>query len=301
MKLPTITALTLSLLTAPTYAEDQTTATTPKESATPTTQSAPSTAKAPEEAKSTLNDKDKLSYTIGQNLGKSFKQQDIDLNMEIFTKGIQDAIADHKPLLSPKEMSEIMMGFQKERFAKQAAKRKEAGDKNLKEGQTFLEANKKKEGVITLPSGLQYKILKDGTGKTPTANDKVTTNYRGTLIDGTEFDSSYSRNQPASFPVKGVIKGWTEALQLMKEGAKWQLFVPANLAYGEQGVLGGKIGPNATLIFDIELISVEAGDKATSKLESPTHKKEVTIPAPKGEPQASDKSPTPAPTPTPKP
>jgi len=129
-------------------------------------------------------------------------------------------------------------------------------DKNQKEGEVFLAENKKKKGVITLPSGLQYQVIKEGTGKIPKATDTVTTHYRGTLIDGTEFDSSYKRGEPASFPVNGVIKGWTEALQLMKVGSKWQLFIPSNLAYGPQGA-GQAIGPNATLIFEIELLSIK--------------------------------------------
>jgi FKBP-type peptidyl-prolyl cis-trans isomerase FklB len=139
---------------------------------------------------------------------------------------------------------------------KQAERTKQLAEKNKKEGEAFLAANKTKEGIKTLPSGLQYKVIKEGTGKTPTAEDTVVTNYRGTLTDGTEFDSSYKRGQPATFPVKGVIPGWTEALQLMKEGSKWELFIPSNLAYGEQGA-GGVIGPNAALIFEIELISVK--------------------------------------------
>ena len=133
---------------------------------------------------------------------------------------------------------------------------KQQGEKNKKEGEIFLETNKKKEGVQTLPSGLQYKVLKAGAGKKPTATDTVTVHYRGTLIDGKEFDSSYRRGKPATFPVNGVIPGWTEALQLMEEGAKWELFIPSNLAYGERSA-GGDIGPNATLIFEVELISIE--------------------------------------------
>jgi len=149
-------------------------------------------------------------------------------------------------------VQETMAIFQKDMMAKQ----QEVAKKNKKEGEVFLDENKKKEGVKTLASGLQYKVLKEGTGKKPKLNDAVTVNYRGTLIDGTEFDSSYRRGQPASFPVSGVIPGWTEALPLMGEGAKWQLFVPSNLAYGERGA-GAMIGPNATLIFEIELISVQ--------------------------------------------
>jgi FKBP-type peptidyl-prolyl cis-trans isomerase FklB len=145
-----------------------------------------------------------------------------------------------------------MMAFQKEVMAKQA----EVAKKNKAEGEAFLAENKKKEGVKTTPSGLQYKVIKPGKGKKPKSSDTVTVNYRGTLIDGTEFDSSYKRGQPATFQVSGVIPGWTEALQLMEEGAKWQLFIPSNLAYGERGA-GGVIGPNATLIFEVELISIQ--------------------------------------------
>jgi FKBP-type peptidyl-prolyl cis-trans isomerase FklB len=149
-----------------------------------------------------------------------------------------------------------MAAFQKEMMAKQQELAKRLGEKNKKEGEAFLSENRKKEGIKALPSGLQYKVVKAGTGKKPKSTDTVTTHYRGTLIDGTEFDSSYRRGQPASFPVSGVIAGWTEALQLMEEGAKWQLFIPPNLAYGERGA-GSQIGPNATLIFEIELISIQ--------------------------------------------
>jgi FKBP-type peptidyl-prolyl cis-trans isomerase len=207
--------------------------------------------------KTSMSQTDKLSYSIGHNIGKSFKQQKIAINIEVFVKAIQDVLSDQKPILSEQEVNDVMLTFKKERFAKMAAERKQEGEKNLKEGKAFLEENAKKEGVVTLTSGLQYKVITLGTGQKPKVTDKVTTHYSGTLIDGTEFDSSYKRNKPSTFPVKGVIAGWTEALQLMKEGAKWQLFIPSNLAYGERGSRG-KIGPNATLIFDIELISIVA-------------------------------------------
>jgi FKBP-type peptidyl-prolyl cis-trans isomerase FklB len=191
------------------------------------------------------NQKDKVSYIIGMNIGNDLKRQSIDINPKILAEGVQQALAGSKPLLTEQEIQETMMAFQKEMMAKQ----KERGD-------AFLAENKKKEGVKTLPSGLQYKVIKAGTGKKPKLNDTVMTHYRGTLIDGTEFDSSYKRGQPVSFLVSGVLPGWTEALQLMEEGAKWQLFIPSNLAYGERGA-GGIIGPNATLIFEIELISIQ--------------------------------------------
>ena len=211
---------------------------------------------------------DKLSYSFGQNIGNSLKQQKIELNLDLLMKGIQDAVADKKSLLTAEEMQAVLKEFQKERFAKLAEERKALAETNLKEGEAFLTANKDKEGVITLPSGLQYKVITQGTGKTPKATDQVTTHYRGTLIDGTEFDSSYKRGKPATFAVNQVIPGWTEALQLMKEGDKWQLFIPAKLGYGERGVPGGKIGPNATLIFDIELISVNSVAEEKSPADS---------------------------------
>ena len=198
------------------------------------------------------NQKDKISYVIGMDIGNNLKRQSLDIDPKILAKGIQDVLSGAKSLLTQQEIRETLAAFQKERVAKQ----EQVAMKNKKEGESFLAENKKKADVKTLPSGLQYKVIKAGTGKKPKINDTVTTHYRGTLIDGTEFDSSYRRGQPASFPVSGVIRGWTEALQLMEEGAKWQLFVPSNLAYGERGT-GGVIGPNATLIFEIELISVQ--------------------------------------------
>ncbi len=204
--------------------------------------------------------KDKVSYSIGMNIGNNLKKQSIDVNPDALVSGIKDAFSGGKALMTEQEVNDTLMAFQKEMTAKQAERLKELVEKNKKEGEAFLADNKKKEGVITLPSGLQYKIIKEGTGETPKLTDTVTTNYRGTLIDGTEFDSSYRREQPATFPVKGVIAGWTEALQLMKVGSKWQVFIPSNLAYGERGA-GRDIGPNATLIFEVELLSIKEGAK----------------------------------------
>ena len=200
--------------------------------------------------------KEKQSYSMGADIGKRLKSQSIDVNADSFSLGLKDALSGGKMLLTEEEIRESLSSLQKELMEKQAEKNRLLGEKNKTEGEAFLAENKKKEGVITLPSGLQYKVIKEGTGKQPSADATVETNYRGTLIDGTEFDSSYKRGQPATFPVNGVIQGWTEALQLMKEGAKWQLFVPASLAYGERGA-GNVIGPNATLIFEVELISVK--------------------------------------------
>ncbi|TAL25880.1 MAG: FKBP-type peptidyl-prolyl cis-trans isomerase [Nitrospirae bacterium] len=199
--------------------------------------------------------KDKVSYSIGLDIGNNMKKQSIDINPEAFAKGLNDALSGGTPLMTEKEIRDIMMTFQQEMVAKQLERSKGLGEKNKKEGEAFLAGNKKKERVATLPSGLQYKVIKEGSGKTPKATDTVTVNYRGTLIDGTEFDSSYKRGEAANFQVGSVIVGWTEALQLMKEGAKWELFIPAALAYGERGA-GNAIGPNAVLIFEVELISI---------------------------------------------
>jgi FKBP-type peptidyl-prolyl cis-trans isomerase FklB len=199
---------------------------------------------------------DKVSYSIGLNIGKDFKAQNIEVNPQLLARGIKDAISDTKPLLTDEEIQEAIGSFQQERMAEAEEMAKAAGEKNRQEGESFLLENAKKEGVVTLPSGLQYKVIEEGTGKSPEPGDQVTVHYRGTLVDGTEFDSSYERGEPVTFPVGGVIPGWTEALQLMKEGAKWQLFIPPSLAYGEKGA-GQVIGPNATLIFDVELISIQ--------------------------------------------
>ena len=207
-------------------------------------------------ASSELKDvKTKASYAIGLTIGRSMKKQGVDIDAKLLAKGLMDVFSDAKPLLTDKEVEAVIEEFQNEINAKLAAAAKVASEKNKKDGEEFLAANKKKEGVQTLPSGLQYKVIKEGNGKTPKATDEVTTHYKGTLIDGTEFDSSYKRGQPATFPVDGVIPGWTEALQKMKVGAKWQLFIPSNLGYAERGS-PPVIGPNSTLIFDIELLEV---------------------------------------------
>jgi FKBP-type peptidyl-prolyl cis-trans isomerase FklB len=200
--------------------------------------------------------KEKVSYSIGVNIGKNMKTQGLEVESGFLTQGIKDGLSNAKTAMSDKDMDATMKKFQEEMTTKMQAKQKTDGDKNKKEGEAFLAANKKKEGIITLPSGLQYKILKAGDGAKPTASQTVKCNYRGTLIDGKEFDSSYKRGEPTEFPVGQVIKGWTEALQLMPVGSKWQLFIPSDLAYGPNGA-GQMIGPNATLIFEIELISIK--------------------------------------------
>ncbi|MFH1352970.1 MAG: FKBP-type peptidyl-prolyl cis-trans isomerase, partial [bacterium] len=198
--------------------------------------------------------KDKVSYTIGWDIGSNIGRQNADIDIEILTSGIKDAMSGSKPLLTEDEMRTAMTAFQKEMQEQQTKLRGKSMDKNKKAGEEFLEKNRQKKDVKITSSGLQYKIVKEGKGKRPGVNDRVTVNYRGTLIDGTEFDSSYKRGTPATFPVSGVIKGWTEALQLMKEGAKYELFIPSELAYGERGA-GNLIGSNTTLIFTVELLS----------------------------------------------
>src|SRR6266850_733006 len=207
--------------------------------------------------------KEKASYSIGHELGASLKKGNMEVNTDTLMKGLKDGLSGAKSLLTDEQIKETMTAFQKEMMEKQAAAQKEAGEKNAAAGEKFLAENKTKEGVKTTASGLQYKVLKEGSGESPKETDTVVTNYKGTLLDGTEFDSSYKRNEPASFPVNRVIKGWTEALQLMKPGAKYQLFIPSSLAYGERGA-GQIIGPNATLIFDVELLSIKPPEPATT-------------------------------------
>jgi FKBP-type peptidyl-prolyl cis-trans isomerase FklB len=210
--------------------------------------------------------KDKFSYALGMNTGKrmsdSLKKQSVPFDPAILVRGMRDAMTGGKTLLTDEEAQAVLTEMQKQVREQQQAKMQQAGQANKKDGEAFLAANKGKEGIVVLPSGLQYKILKEGTGPKPAASDSVVCNYKGTLINGTEFDSSYKRGQPATFPVGGVIKGWTEALQLMPVGSKWQLFIPSDLAYGEHGA-GADIGPDATLIFEVELLSIE--DKSKDK------------------------------------
>ena len=208
----------------------------------------------------------KVAYALGLNIGRSMKQQGLELDPSVVSQGLIDGLAD-KSIMTEPQIKEVMQAFSQQMQAKQQemlAKRQNAAasspeaEKNLKAGQAFLAENKTKPGVTTLPSGVQYKVLKQGTGATPTANDAVLANYRGTLIDGTEFDSSYKRGEPAEFPVSGVIKGWTEVLQKMKVGDKFQVFIPADMAYGP-AQRGQLIGPNLALVFEIELLDVKKG------------------------------------------
>ena len=231
-------------------------------------------AKAPAAALTTT--KDKFSYALGMQvgtgLGGNLRKQSVDFDPNLLVQGLKDSLAGGKTRLTPEEAQAVLTQVQTEIRKKQQEKMQVEGAANKKQGDEFLAANKSKEGVVTLPSGLQYKILTAGTGAKPTTADTVVCNYRGTLINGTEFDSSYKRNQPATFPVTGVIKGWTEALQLMPVGSKWQLFVPSALAYGERGAGSGDIGPNATLIFEVELLSIQAKEQP-KELPKPEEKK----------------------------
>ncbi|CAA0116769.1 Outer membrane protein MIP [BD1-7 clade bacterium] len=197
----------------------------------------------------------KVSYGIGLNISSNFRQQNIELDKTAFEKGLADGFEGNEPALDQQSIMQAMQAFQQEQMEKQMSERKTAADENKTEGDKFLAENAKKDGVKTTDSGLQYKVVTEGKGKKPTADDTVVVHYRGTLLDGDEFDSSYSRNQPATFGVGAVIPGWTEALQLMPVGSKYELFIPADLAYGEGGA-GAKIGPNETLVFEVELLEI---------------------------------------------
>ncbi|RJR43936.1 MAG: FKBP-type peptidyl-prolyl cis-trans isomerase [Deltaproteobacteria bacterium] len=202
------------------------------------------------------SEKDKVSYGIGVSVAKNFKKQGIEVDVNLMAKGLKDEFSGAKLLVSDEEMNKALTAYQTELRKKAMEAKKTSAENNKKEGEAFLAENKKKEGVVTLPSGLQYKILKAGEGKKPKPEDMVEVHYRGTLINGTEFDSSHKAGKPIIFKVTGVIPGWTEALKLMPAGSKWQLFIPSNLAYGERGS-GAVIGPNATLIFEVELLAIK--------------------------------------------
>jgi FKBP-type peptidyl-prolyl cis-trans isomerase FklB len=193
----------------------------------------------------------RINYSLGYQIGGDFKHQGIELNAEAVVKGMQDALSGSEPLMPQPEMNATLVELKRKVVAAQQAKRREAEIEKVAAGKKYLEENAKKPGVVTTPSGLQYKIIEAGSGKTPGPTDSVTVNYRGTLINGNEFDSSYDKGKPVTFPLNGVIKGWTEGLQLVKEGGKIQLVIPSELAYGKRGPLA-----NQTLVFDVELISI---------------------------------------------
>lgn len=263
---------------------------TPAKAATSTTAKTP--AKTPAKAATAkpvaplTTTKDKFSYALGMQvgtgLGGNLRKQSVEFDPALVAQGMKDSLAGGKTRITIEEAQAVLQQVQTELRKKQQEKAQIAGAANKKEGDEFLAANKSKEGVVTLPSGLQYKILTAGTGPKPAATDSVICNYRGTLINGTEFDSSYKRNEPATFPVTGVIKGWTEALQLMPVGSKWQLFIPPDLAYGERGA-SAEIGPNATLIFEVELMSIKP--KEEPKAQPAEQPKEPPKEQPKDQPK----------------
>ena len=200
--------------------------------------------------------KEKISYSVGYEFVDDFKRRGIDLDPDLVSKGIQDAVKGTEPLMTADEMRQVLLELRKKAAADDRKERDEIARKRLEEGEAFLAGNGKKEGVVTLPGGLQYQVITEGTGRSPAGNDNVTVHYRGTLIDGTEFDSSYKRGSPSTFRLDRVIPGWTQALTRMKEGGKWKLFVPAKLGYGKRGA-GPRIPPNSALIFEVELVSVQ--------------------------------------------
>ena len=208
------------------------------------------------EAKPKLEtDEQKVSYGMGLNLGSRIKEE-FDLDVDAFTTGLRHAIKGGEHLMTDEEIMTAMKSFQEKQMAKRETEMKAVADKNKTEGDAYLAANKQKEGVKTTASGLQYRVVTEGKGKKPGPDDTVEVHYRGTLIDGTEFDSSYKRNSTVTFPVNGVIPGWTEALQLMPVGSKYELVIPSDLAYGPGGT-GGAIGPNAVLVFEVELVGIK--------------------------------------------
>ena len=221
----------------------------------PATTTAPA-AKAPAASTMLKTDKDKFSYAIGVSVAKTIQRQQADVDASLVSQGLKDTLSGSKTLLTDEEAQAVLMKAQTEMRAKMEQKSAEESKGNKAKGAAFLADNKKKEGVVTLPSGLQYKILKEGTGPKPAASDTVVCNYKGTLIDGKEFDASEKHGGPATFPVSGVIKGWTEALQLMPVGSMWQLYIPSDLAYGDRGA-GADIQPGSTLVFDVELVSIK--------------------------------------------
>src|ERR1019366_1860984 len=234
-------------------------ATTPKAPVKKTGTAAKSAAPAP-----LPTQKEKFSYALGMSIEGSLKKQSVEVDLALISQGFKDAASGGKTLLTEEEAQTVLNEVQAQVRKQMQEKMQAAAPKNKTEGEAFLAANKDKEGVVTLPSGLQYKILNAGTEPKPTATDSVKCNYRGTLINGTEFDSSYKKGQPVTFGVGQVIKGWTEGLQLMPVGSKWQLFIPSSLAYGERGA-GAEVGPNSTLIFEVELISIEEKAKDVNK------------------------------------
>jgi len=250
-------------------------------------------------------DKDKASYAYGLNMGKGMKRDSVDLDPSIFYRGMKDGLAGGKSLLTDDEARAVITAFQTALRKEQQERMQALGEANKKAADAFFAENKNKEGVVTLPSGLQYKILQAGDGPKPAATDTVVCNYKGSLLDNTEFDSSAKHGQPLTIPVNQVMRGWTEALQLMTVGSKWQLFIPPDLAYGMRGQPAANIGPNAALVFEIELLSIRPKPPAPTPNPAPGANP-GTSPNPAANPNSAPSpnpppTPNPAPTPTPKP
>jgi FKBP-type peptidyl-prolyl cis-trans isomerase len=242
---------------APVTPPAKTPATPPaKAPATPPAKAPAATSQTPAPVPAFKTQKEKVSYAIGMEMGKGVKAQGIDVDSNILLQGLKDALSDAKPQMSEEELKQVITGLQQEMRQKQMQIQETAAAENKTKGETFLAANAKKDGVVALPDGLQYKILTAGEGKKPAETDTVLCNYKGTFLDGTEFDSSAKAGKPVPFEVKNVIPGFKEVLQLMPVGSKWQVFIPSTLGYGERGA-GNVIGPNATLIFEIELVSIQ--------------------------------------------
>jgi FKBP-type peptidyl-prolyl cis-trans isomerase FklB len=248
-----ITLLALGLFASGAYAQ-QAPAKAPAKTAAPAAQ-APA-AKTGGDSSELKTEKDKTSYAIGMEMGKGVKTQGIDVDAELLMRGLRDALSDKQSLMSDDELRAVITKLQNDVRQKQQAAQQAASSENKAKGEAFLAENAKKDGVVSLPDGLQYKIVTAGTGKKPSENDTVLCNYKGTFIDGTEFDGSEKQGKPVPFQVKGVIPGFKEALQLMPAGSKWQVFIPSTLAYGERGA-GNVIAPNSTLVFEIELVSIQ--------------------------------------------
>jgi FKBP-type peptidyl-prolyl cis-trans isomerase len=258
-------AVGILFLTASLCGAEETSTTTQAQAPAATTQAQQAAPKPEVQQESPFKTlKERVSYAIGMAMARNMKAQGIDLDADIFAKAFKDTVSGTEPAMTDQEAQAAMTAFQAEMVAKKQEEMKKLGEENKKKGEAFLAENKKKEGVKVTASGLQYKVIKEGDGKKPGAKDTVKVNYKGTLLDGTEFDSSYKRNEPATFPVSGVIPGWTEALQLMKTGSKYEVVIPSNLAYGEAGA-GGVIPPNATLVFEVELLSIVPPEAKTKE------------------------------------
>ncbi len=278
-----------ALMTSAALAQNSSTSSQQSSQTAPATQSAPAANTQQAAPPATPNipglptKKDQVSYAIGMNIGKGLHRDTIDVDPNVILQGLKDGLGDGKTLMTDDQAQQSLMALQMEVRAQQEVKRKQEAVDNQKAGEAFLAANKNKPGVVTTADGLQYKIITQGTGPKPTIDDVVTVNYKGTLINGKEFDSSYKRGEPATFPVRGVIKGWTEALQLVPVGTKFELWLPPDLAYGEHGA-GQDIGPNEALVFEVEVMSVKPAEKPKTSSEQPKTPAQSTQPSQSSEP-----------------